>query len=109
MSKYHKYTPRFLLITASSTGGNFASSNDMAKIGRSILRSTVLPPTVTRHWLRPDTFSEFFAQGVGKPWEIFRVKINGASVEIYSKLGDCKFSSCPKGAFQWASRGDQPD
>lgn len=64
----------------------------MAKIGRSMLQSSLLSSAVTRRWLKPTSFIEDFAQGVGLAWEIYRVKIDKHSVDIYSKGGDSKWS-----------------
>jgi hypothetical protein len=44
---------------------------------------------VTRRWLKPRSFVDLFQQGVGIPFEIFRVKVNGHSVDVYAKDGDC--------------------
>ncbi len=49
---------------------------------------------MTNRWLKPTSFVEDYSQGVGRPWEIFRRKINGASVEIYVKGGDCEWHNC---------------
>jgi hypothetical protein len=85
----------------SSAASNFASSQDMAKIGRSMLRSSLLSPVVTKRWLKPTSFIEDFAQGVGLAWEIYRAKVDKHSVDIYSKGGDSKWSlfisACLKG------------
>ena len=63
----------------------------MIKVGRSILQSSLLSQSITRRWLKPASFLENFAQGVGRPWEIYRAKIDNYSVDVYSKGGDCKF------------------
>ena len=69
-------------------GGYFSSTNDLATMGKAMLSSTLLPIAQTRRWMKPSSFVEDFAQGVGRPWEIFRVKVNGQSVDAYSKSGD---------------------
>lgn len=77
-------------LTKSSAGGFFSSLNDFAVIGQSILKSKLLPTSQTNRWLKPTSFVEAFDQGVGRPWEIYRRKIYGQSVDIYSKSGDCE-------------------
>ena len=71
-------------------GGYYSTVNDFAKFGKDILSSSNLSKAVTKRWMKPTSFVEDFKQGVGRPWEIFRTKVNGQSVEIYSKSGDCK-------------------
>ncbi|MCJ1308149.1 hypothetical protein MMC25_001801 [Agyrium rufum] len=62
----------------------------MIKIGLSILRSTVLPPAVTRRWMKPDTFVSAMTIAVGKPWEIRRVQdaTNNRVTDYYTKEGE---------------------
>lgn len=55
-----------------------------------MLNSTLLPKPLTRRWMKPTSFVENYANGVGRPWEIYRVKVDGYSVELYTKAGDCK-------------------
>lgn len=74
---------------SSPTGGNFASTSDLAKIGRAILKSSLLPQSMTRRWLRSGSFVNGLDQGVGKPWEIYRLRIaGGRTVDVYTKSGD---------------------
>lgn len=73
-------------------GGYFSSTNDLATLGKAILNSTQLSKAMTHRWMKPSSFVEDFAQGVGRPWEIFRSKVNGQSVDVYSKSGDCEFN-----------------
>ncbi|KAK3695993.1 hypothetical protein LTR37_018211 [Vermiconidia calcicola] len=72
----------------SPAGGFFSSTKDAARIGRAMLSSELLPKTQTDRWMKPTSFVEDFAQGVGRPWEIYRIKVNGASVDVYTKGGD---------------------
>lgn len=85
-------------------GGYFSSTNDMAALGKAILNSTQLSKAMTHRWMKPSSFVEDFAQGVGRPWEIFRIKVNGQSVDAYTKSGDCKQGTCrylnPTDSFQ---------
>ncbi|KAK3686354.1 hypothetical protein LTR37_019897 [Vermiconidia calcicola] len=72
----------------SPAGGFFSSTRDAARIGRAMLTSELLSKTQTNRWMKPTSFVEDFAQGVGRPWEIYRLKVNGASVDVYTKGGD---------------------
>ncbi|KAK4494089.1 hypothetical protein PRZ48_014387 [Zasmidium cellare] len=72
-------------------GGHFSSTRDMAKMSKAILNSDMLPAATTRRWLKPKSFVESFEQGVGMPWEIFRLKVDGYTVDLYTKDGDCTF------------------
>ncbi|KAK5710719.1 hypothetical protein LTR15_012875 [Elasticomyces elasticus] len=72
----------------SPAGGYFSTLNDFASLGTAILNSTLLSKAQTRRWFKPTSFVEEYAQGVGRPWEIFRRKVNGYSVDLYTKAGD---------------------
>ncbi|KAF2211204.1 hypothetical protein CERZMDRAFT_43776 [Cercospora zeae-maydis SCOH1-5] len=67
--------------------GAFSTVNDLAAIGRAILNSTLTTKAATRRWFSTMTFVETVEQAAGRPWEIFRRKINGQLVEIYTKSG----------------------
>ncbi|KAI1472219.1 beta-lactamase/transpeptidase-like protein [Daldinia caldariorum] len=54
----------------SPTGNMYTSSSDLSRVGRAILRSTLMPPAVTRRWLKPVTFSSDPRSGVGAPWGV---------------------------------------
>ena len=54
-----------------------------------MLDSTLMSKAQTNRWFKPSSFVESYSQGVGRPWEIFRVKVNGQSVDLYTKAGDC--------------------
>ena len=76
-------------------GSYYSTLKDMNSLGRSILRSTLLPPSLTNHWLKPLTFTSDPNQGVGMPWEIYRTAIpvtpNSSAtrlVDLYTKAGD---------------------
>ncbi|ORX95317.1 beta-lactamase/transpeptidase-like protein [Clohesyomyces aquaticus] len=76
---------------AAPIGGLYASTNDLARIGRSILNSTLLDKNITRAWLQPTSFTSSLFGVVGRPWEIFRAADIGPSkrlVDIYTKGGD---------------------
>lgn len=67
-------------------GGFFSSINDMTKIGRSILNSTLLTPAETGRWLKPQTFTSDVNVSFGAPWEIFRAPSQRVSY-MYTKAG----------------------
>jgi hypothetical protein len=70
------------------------SLGDLSSVGRSVLRSSLLPPAITREWLKSTTLTSDSSLMVGMPWEIFRVDVPIALdsnrtrvVDIYSKNG----------------------
>lgn len=60
----------------------------MARFGRSILNSTLLPPAITRRWLKPHSHTASLRNPVGAPWEISRADVNGRLVDLYTKEGE---------------------
>ncbi|KAF2679526.1 beta-lactamase/transpeptidase-like protein, partial [Lentithecium fluviatile CBS 122367] len=79
------------LGAAASMGGLYASTNDLTRIGRSILNSTLLDGNITRAWLKPTSYTSSIYGNVGRPWEIFRAADIGPSkrlVDLYTKGGD---------------------
>ncbi|KAK4169801.1 beta-lactamase/transpeptidase-like protein [Cladorrhinum sp. PSN259] len=56
-------------------GAYYLSLSDLSTVGRSILRSTILPQRTTRKWLHPNSHTSSLLVSVGKPWEIFRQKV----------------------------------
>ncbi|KAJ5086370.1 alkaline D-peptidase [Penicillium alfredii] len=72
-----------------SSGGLFSTINDLAKVGTSILNSTLLPADKTRRWMKPVSFTSDLRYAAGRPWEIYRhVHPSGVVTDIYTKLGD---------------------
>ncbi|TRX88884.1 hypothetical protein FHL15_010227 [Xylaria flabelliformis] len=71
-----------------SAAGAFSTTNDLAAIGRSILNSTLMTQAITRRWFSTTTFVDTIDQAVGRGWEIFRVRINGHSIDIFTKSGN---------------------
>ncbi|KAI9674562.1 MAG: hypothetical protein M1822_009057 [Bathelium mastoideum] len=76
-------------------GSYYSTIKDMNALGRSILRSTLLPKPLTNHWLKPLTFTADLQGGVGMPYEIFRLEVPVAQsssatrmVDLYTKSGD---------------------
>jgi hypothetical protein len=58
-----------------SAGGAWVSLHDMTSIGRSMLQSSLMPKSVTREWLKPVSLSNDAFSAVGKPFEIFGMKL----------------------------------
>ncbi|KAK5168278.1 uncharacterized protein LTR77_006847 [Saxophila tyrrhenica] len=79
-----------ILGIESPVGGYFSTQSDIAKLGRSILKSSELSPAVTRQWMKPSIFTESTTAAVGMPWEIFRVPglLNDHDFDLYTKTGD---------------------
>ena len=75
---------------AISSGGVFSTTNDLAKLGTSILNNTLLPANVTRKWMKPITHTASLTYSMGAPWEIVRYvhPETGKVTDIYTKLGD---------------------
>lgn len=78
----------------SRAGGAWASLGDFSEIGRSILRSSILPKHLTREWLKPVSHSAQLFSSVGQPWEIARMNVpiepgsnNTRVVDLYTKNG----------------------
>lgn len=73
-----------------STGGLLSTINDLARLGRGILNSTLLSPEETRRWLKPFSHTAHMQYSVGRPWEIMRYThpSTGKVTDIYTKLGD---------------------
>ncbi|KAI0487025.1 beta-lactamase/transpeptidase-like protein [Xylaria cf. heliscus] len=76
-------------ITTSS-GGIFSTTNDIAKLGISMLNSTLLPADKTRKWMKPNSFTSGIEFALGLGWEIYRYtdKVTGHITDMYTKLGD---------------------
>ncbi|KAJ3579171.1 hypothetical protein NPX13_g1398 [Xylaria arbuscula] len=74
----------------SSSGGIFTTTNDIAKLGVSMLNSTLLSADKTRKWMKPTAFTASFDFALGMGWEIYRYtdKVTGHVTELYTKLGD---------------------
>lgn len=70
-----------------AAGGHFSTINDLQKVGRSILNSTLLPASRTRQWMKPSSFTADPGMAVGAPWEIFKAPMNRTSW-MYTKSGD---------------------
>ncbi|KAK4234246.1 beta-lactamase/transpeptidase-like protein [Achaetomium macrosporum] len=77
----------------SPAGNMYSSVSDISALGRSILASTLLPPVLTRRWLKPAVMSSELIAGVGYPWGIRRISLpsygaNGKRVvDAFNKAG----------------------
>ncbi|KAL4757456.1 beta-lactamase/transpeptidase-like protein [Aspergillus foveolatus] len=69
------------------TGGIYSSTKDMSVLGRAILNSELLSPTLTRQWLKPRAHTADPAFSVGAPWEIFTLS-EPRMIDLYTKSGD---------------------
>ncbi|KAI1134099.1 beta-lactamase/transpeptidase-like protein [Hypoxylon sp. FL0543] len=66
----------FNMGNESPTGNMYTSPSDLSRLGRAILRSTLLPPAMTRRWLKPVTFSSDPKSGVGMPWGVRQLPLS---------------------------------
>jgi len=76
--------------------GLTSTISDLAKLGRSILTSAILPPATTRRWLKPFASTSNLRNAVGRPWEIYHYSANptDAVIDVYTKSGTVdKYSS----------------
>ncbi|KAF4538855.1 Beta-lactamase [Lasiodiplodia theobromae] len=84
-----------------AAGSVYSTINDITTIGRSILRSTLLPRALTRRWLKPHWRTADDTHFVGAPWEITSTRISLADsnstttantsttrVDLYTKGGN---------------------
>ncbi|KAK5094147.1 hypothetical protein LTR70_004281 [Exophiala xenobiotica] len=71
--------------------GLFSTITDLSIIGRSILRSSLLPMPTTNRWLKPHSYTSNPRNGVGMPFDIYTPTLTGTVVgpitEIFTKLG----------------------
>ena len=73
-----------------SAGGLYASTGDLSTFARAVLKSSLLSPTQTREWLKPDTHTASLKYSVGKPWEIIRVNTvttDHRVIDLYTSSG----------------------
>jgi hypothetical protein len=80
---------RLILLSPCRTGGVWSSTRDLSDIGRSILRSSLIPAAQTRRWMKPVVHTASLLTSIGAPWEIKRVNVqpSGRIVDLYSKDG----------------------
>lgn len=70
-----------------AAAGAFSTTNDLAAIGKSILNSTLVPKATTRRWFSVTSHLESLDQSVGRGWEIYRQKVGGHTVDLFTKAG----------------------
>jgi hypothetical protein len=80
------------MLTCASGGNMYASANDISTLGRAILSSQIIKPSLTRRWLNPVTFSADIAASVGAPWGVRRIQLDKANqpsrtISVYTKAG----------------------
>ncbi|KAK3497205.1 beta-lactamase/transpeptidase-like protein [Neurospora hispaniola] len=73
-------------------GNMYSSDRDISALGRSIMRSTLLAPVLTNHWLKPAALTSEPNAGVGYPWGIRRIVLSSVTngkrvVDAYNKAG----------------------
>lgn len=76
--------------------GLSSTISDLARLGRSILTSAILPPATTRRWLKPFASTSDLRNAAGRPWEIYHYSATPTDpiVDIYTKSGTVgKYSS----------------
>ncbi|KAI5861322.1 beta-lactamase/transpeptidase-like protein [Durotheca rogersii] len=84
----------FDMQNESPTGNMYSSSSDLSRVGRAIIQSKLLPPAMTRRWLKPVTFSSDPRSGVGIPWGVRQLPLlKGADspyqfATTFNKLGN---------------------
>ncbi|KAI1131191.1 putative penicillin-binding protein [Nemania abortiva] len=72
------------------TAGIYSSSDNLARLGRSILLNRQLSDLDTRRWMKPTSHTSSLFESVGSPWEIWRTKsqiTSGRVVDLYTKSG----------------------
>ena len=60
----------------------FTSAGDLTQLGRAIMKSTLIKPSVTRRWLKPSSFLPDPRSAVGAPWGIRQIPIEGTSQPV---------------------------
>ncbi|KAI1770345.1 beta-lactamase/transpeptidase-like protein [Hypoxylon cercidicola] len=73
----------FNMGNESPTGNMYTSSSDLSRLGRAILRSSLLPPAMTRRWLKPVTFSSDPKSAVGMPWGVRQLPLSNSTDSPY--------------------------
>ncbi|KAK4224645.1 beta-lactamase-like protein sdnR [Podospora fimiseda] len=75
-------------------GAYYQALSDLSTLGKSILLSSIIPPFQTRKWFHPTSHTSSLSVSVGRPWEIFREKINTTTtsnktrvIDLYTKSG----------------------
>jgi hypothetical protein len=53
----------------------YSSASDLSTLGRAILSSKLIKPSMTRRWLNPVTFSADILASIGAPWGVRRIQL----------------------------------
>ncbi|KAI0871407.1 putative penicillin-binding protein [Hypoxylon argillaceum] len=72
------------------TSGIYSSSDNLARLGRSILLNKQLSSLDTRRWMKPTSHTSSLSFSVGSPWEIWRARTqitSGRVIDLYTKSG----------------------
>ncbi|KAI2617783.1 beta-lactamase/transpeptidase-like protein [Hypoxylon sp. NC1633] len=82
----------------SPTGNMYASTSDLSRVGRAILKSSLLPPAMTRRWLKPASFSSDPKSSIGIPWGVRQLPLSADTpyqfATTFNKAGSLgKYSS----------------
>ncbi|KAJ6442593.1 beta-lactamase family protein [Purpureocillium lavendulum] len=66
-----------------------STAGDLARAGKAILSSRLLPSAVTRRWLHANADTSNLRNGVGRPWEVYRAGANATSpiLDVFTKSG----------------------
>ncbi|KAK8096051.1 beta-lactamase/transpeptidase-like protein [Apiospora kogelbergensis] len=86
------FAPRSLNLTQHGEPGAISlvsTTIDLSRAGHAILSSRLLPPFVTRRWLRHSVDTSNLRNGVGRPWEIYRAGRSAIApvVDVWTKSG----------------------
>lgn len=70
----------------------YSSASDLSTLGRAILSSKLIRPSVTRRWLNPITFSADILASIGAPWGVRRIQLAKdtqphRTLSIFTKAG----------------------
>ncbi|KAM5350558.1 hypothetical protein ACJ41O_007063 [Fusarium nematophilum] len=85
----------FLASPTKSSGSLMSTTNDLGKLGVSILNRTLLADDVTRKWMKPRSHTSRLDYSIGTPWEIPRYvhPVLGTVTDLYTKSGDAALHS----------------
>ena len=75
------------------SGGILSTTNDLSKLGISILNNTLLSAETTRKWMKPQTLTASLSYAIGAGREIHRYVHPTTSkvTDLYTELGDSGF------------------
>lgn len=77
------------VYTLGPGGGMYSTLTDMRTFGLAVLSSAQLPPTLTRQWLKPLSFTPDRYISVGAPWQIHPYPANARyATQVYAKGGN---------------------